>query len=79
MGVDPASSDIRRSLTTANGLILAPEVRIEEFHSLGQAVRPFPVLAHTIPLGSQVSGVLGMNFLRRFPITLDFRQGVIES
>lgn len=29
-------------------------------------VERFPVLAHTIPLGSHVDGLLGMNFLRRF-------------
>lgn len=34
-------------------------MEIEEFNALGQSVASFLVLANTIPLGSQVNGVLG--------------------
>jgi hypothetical protein len=54
-----------------------PEVEIDEFHSLGQRVERFPMLAHTIPLGTQVDGVLGMNFLRQFETVLNFKQATI--
>ena len=63
---------------TANGLLVLPEVKVDEFHSLGQLVERFPVLAHTIPLGSQVDGLLGMNFLRRFDAELNFKQATIR-
>ena len=73
---------------TANGLLVLPEVKVQEatnafglwdeFHSLGQLVERFPVLAHTIPLGSQVDGLLGMNFLRRFDTFLNFKQATIR-
>jgi predicted aspartyl protease len=75
--LDPATSLIRRSLITANGLLVLPEVETDEFHSLGQRVERFPVMAHTIPLGSHVDGVLGMNFLRQFETTLHFKQATI--
>ena len=78
LGLNPASSLTRRHVTSANGLIVAPEVEIDEFYSLGQRIEHFPVLAHTIPLGSQVSGVLGMNFLRRFDTNLNFKQATIR-
>ena len=55
-----------------------PEVLIEKVDALGQRVTQFPVLAHTIPLGSKVGGVLGMNFLREFEINLNFKQAYIE-
>ena len=32
LGLDPASGVVRRSFMTANGLIQAPEVRIDDFH-----------------------------------------------
>lgn len=78
LGLDPASSTVRQPVTTANGLVWMPVVKIEEFHAFGQKTTQFPVLAHTVPLGSQVSGVLGMDFLRRFEIKLDFMKAIIE-
>ena len=78
LNLDPADSTARKPITTANGLVLMPEVFIESADALGQRVTKFPVLAHTIPLGSKVGGVLGMNFLRQFDIKLNFRQASIE-
>jgi predicted aspartyl protease len=77
LGLDPASSTVRQCITTANGLDWMPMVKLEEFHAFGQTVTQFPVLAYTVPLGSQVSGVLGMDFLRQFPIKLDFKQAIV--
>ena len=74
---DPATSLTRRPVMTAHGLLVLPEVEVDEFHSLGRLVQHFPVLAHTIPLGSQVDGLLGMNFLRRFETALNFKQATI--
>ena len=76
--LDPSAAITRRPLMTANGLLVLPEVEVDELYTLGQRVTPFPVLAHTIPLGSQVDGVLGMNFLRRFELELHFKQGAIR-
>ncbi|MGH9854996.1 MAG: aspartyl protease family protein [Blastocatellia bacterium] len=76
--IDPAISPIRRRIVTANGLVQAPEVTVEELHSLGQRVNQLPVLALTIPFGSQIAGVLGMNFLRRFDTDLNFKQATIR-
>lgn len=76
--LDPATSLTRRATMTANGLLVLPEVKVDEFHSLGQIVERFSVLAHTIPLGRQVDGLLGMNFLRRFEMDLNFKQAIIR-
>ena len=78
LGLDPASSLVRQPITTANGLVWMPVVKLEEFHAFGQNVEQFPVLAHTVPLGSQISGVLGMDFLRRFEGKLDFKRAIVE-
>jgi hypothetical protein len=39
----------------------------------------FPILSYTLPFGRYVNGILGMDFLRRFPFKIDTRRGVIES
>jgi predicted aspartyl protease len=78
LGLDPAVSTVRQPITTANGLVWMPKVELEEFQALGQNIEHFPLLAHTIPLGIQVVGVLGMDFLTQFEIKLDFKRAIIE-
>lgn len=78
LGIDPAASKVRRSLMTANGLIQAPEVTVEDFHCLGDHIARFPLVAHSIPLGATVDGVLGMNFLRTYTSSLNFRDAMVE-
>jgi predicted aspartyl protease len=78
LGLDPGASTSQRPIMTANGELLLSEFTIEEFHALGQRLGHFPVLAHTIPLGRQVHGVLGMNFLRQFETCLNFKQATIQ-
>ena len=75
--LEPSVSSIRRSIMTANGSLVLPEVEVGEFHTLGRRIERFPVLAHTIPLGGQVDGLLGMSFLRRFETALNFQQATI--
>ncbi len=76
--LDPALSTTRRSVVTANGLLVLPEVAVDEIHVFGQHVEPSPVLAYTVPFGHQVDGVLGMNVLRRFDMELNFKQAIIQ-
>lgn len=35
-------------------------------------------LVHMLPLGGQVDGVLGMSFLRRFDLDLNFKQALVR-
>jgi predicted aspartyl protease len=77
--LDPAVSRARRPITTANGALVLPEITVEEFHALGQRLEQFPILVHTIPLGGQVDGVLGMSFLRRFDLELNFKQALVSA
>jgi hypothetical protein len=55
-----------------------PRVEIEEFNALGRNVASFGVLTRTIPLGSQVNGVLGRDFLRQFEFKFYVTQAVVE-
>jgi|YelNatPaOPRAMG01_1025707.scaffolds.fasta_scaffold23182_4 predicted aspartyl protease len=59
-------------ILTANGTITLPMVRVPWFHCLGEKVEQWPVLAHTLPLGTRAfaNGLLGMDFLSRFRATI---------
>jgi predicted aspartyl protease len=50
-------------MTSATGVIVAPVVAVAWLHCLGQRVEGFPVVAHTLPTGTFVDGLLGMDFL----------------
>ena len=52
-------------IVAANGIIVAPVVALPWFHCLGQRLSNFPVVAHTLPAGTFVDGLLGMDFLTR--------------
>ena len=62
----------RIELVTASGLELAPRVTVRAVRCLGQTVRHLDVVCHDLPTQSPVKGLLGLNFLRRFHLQLDF-------
>ncbi len=53
----------RVRMVAANGVIVAPVVAVPWLHCLGQRVESFQVAAHTLPPGTFVDGLLGMDFL----------------
>jgi predicted aspartyl protease len=58
-------------IVSAQGVIVAPRVRAPWRQCLGEKVDGFPVGAHTLPSGTTVDGLLGMDFL-------GFRRAVIN-
>jgi hypothetical protein len=45
--------------------------------ALGKSVTSLEVLCHTLPPTSRVDGLLGLNFLRQFNVSLNFKRGYI--
>src|ERR1700722_16169413 len=63
IGTDPGNSRDFCYLTTASGVVREPIVRVASFTALGVTRANFPVAAHTLPAQSNVSGLLGTDFL----------------
>ncbi len=55
-----------------------PKIRIEELSAFGKEKTDFLINAHDLPPTASVDGVLGLDFLRRKVLTIDFKQGQIE-
>ncbi len=70
IGLPPSSSDRRMRVTTASSNEFLPVIEIKVFHCLGQQVEKMNILAHSIPFGSHVNGLLGMDFLSGFPFEI---------
>jgi hypothetical protein len=56
---------------------MVPKVQIEWLQCLGQQLDDMMVVAHTLPIGSLVDGLLGMDFLRAVRAQILIDEGVI--
>lgn len=77
VGYDPASIQQRTPITTGSGVEYCPKLTLESVEALGKRVSRLDALCHTLPPTSRVDGLLGLNFLRRFDVRLNFRRGYI--
>jgi predicted aspartyl protease len=78
IGCDPSASRQRRSVLTANAIVVVPQVSLRRLHCFGKVLENFPVLCHTLPFNTHVDGLLGMDFFRAFEIAIHVRRGYIE-
>jgi aspartyl protease family protein len=63
LGYDLQAAQNKVRLTGVNGISIVPIVQVSWFNCLGQVIKNFPVLVHTIPTGIYADGLLGMDFL----------------
>jgi len=77
IGYDPALVPERLQVTTGSGIEFAPIIKIDKFRALSREQKNFPVLCHTLPPSAGVDGLLGLDFLRKKILLIDFREGKI--
>ncbi|MBW2058460.1 MAG: clan AA aspartic protease [Deltaproteobacteria bacterium] len=77
IGCSPAVPKRTQRIITGSGYEIVPVVSVSKFHCLGRLLQDFEVLAHTLPFGVYVDGLLGMDFLGRFEIEIILRSGSI--
>lgn len=79
LGYDPANPDLdRQRIVTGSGIEYAPRTTVRSASAIGQKVANLDVLCHDLPAESGVDGLLGLNFLRHFKLTIRFARGIIE-
>jgi hypothetical protein len=79
LGYDPANPALgRQRIVTGSGIEYAPRVTVRSATAIGQKVSSLDVLCHDLPAESGVDGLLGLNFLRHFKLTIRFRKGIID-
>ena len=77
LGFDPDQSAHRISMTTGSTVEVVPLVMLTRLSTLGQHRFGFSVIAHALPTGSTVDGLLGLDFIKNHVLTIDFRAGQI--
>jgi clan AA aspartic protease (TIGR02281 family) len=78
IGYDPAVSERRMPIITANGVIEAPLVTVESVELAELRAEEVDVICHDIPEVTGVEGLLGLSVLRCFRTLIDFTTGVLE-
>jgi predicted aspartyl protease len=78
VGCSPAASTDHVRLITGSGYLIVPRVQSLWLQCLGQKVDQMAVVAHTLPFGSFVDGLLGMDFLKPLQARILIAEGVIE-
>ena len=78
LGYNPATSNEYVTITTASGTLEAPLITLKSVNVLGKNVENLKVIVHTLPESSHVDGLLGLDYLRNFKLTLDFKNGVLD-
>jgi predicted aspartyl protease len=77
VGCSPAAAKRRQRIITGSGYEIVPVVSVNKFHCLGILLENIEVLAHTLPFGAYVDGLLGMDFLGKFEVEIKPYSGEI--
>ena len=78
IGYDPAISERRMPIVTANGVIEAPLITVESIQLADLRAEAVDVICHDIPEITGIEGLLGLSFLRHFRTLIDYTTGTLE-
>ena len=78
LGYKPYFCKERTGVITASGTEYAPVITLQSLMCLGMKVEELKVVVHDLPPASYVDGLLGLNFMRKFRVCLDFRKGILS-
>jgi len=60
------------------GAVPVPLVLLDKLEALGQTQTGLTIQAHTLPASLAIDGVLGLDFIRKQRLVVDFRTGQIS-
>lgn len=78
IGYDPAISERRMPIVTANGVIEAPLITVASIQMADLRADAIDVICHDIPEITGIEGLLGLSFLKHFRTSIDFATMVLE-
>jgi clan AA aspartic protease (TIGR02281 family) len=78
IGYDPAVSERRMPIVTANGVIEAPLITVASIQMADLRVEAVDVICHDIPEITGIEGLLGLSFLKNFRTLIDYTTEVLE-
>lgn len=77
-GCDPVRARRKIEITTGSGVEYVPLVTVPKFRAFGVEIKNMEVICHNLPAQSPVEGLLGLNFLKKAGIIIDFSKNMIH-
>jgi predicted aspartyl protease len=65
------------SVVMGGGVVSVPLVTLDKMETLGQTQMGLTIQAHTLPSSLPIDGLLGLDFIRKYRLVVDFRTGRI--
>jgi predicted aspartyl protease len=78
IGCSPAASRDRVRITTADGILIAPRVRLASLTVFGRHIADAAIIAHNLPFAGPIDGLLGMDTLTLVHARIDIGTATIE-
>ena len=78
LGLNPEVSERRVNITTASGVESVPLGSLKSITLFDKKVENIDVVIHDLPPMSYVDGLLGLSFLKKFEVYLNFKKGILE-
>ena len=78
LGYDLTNPKQEVDILASNGIFTAKIITVRKLTAIGETVEDIDVLCHDLPEDSIVEGLLGLNFLQHFNITILFSSETIE-
>lgn len=78
IGYDPAISERRVSVTTANGVIEVPLITVQSIHLGELKVDNVESACLDIPELAGIEGLLGLSFLGKMRTYIDYKRNILE-
>jgi len=78
VGCDPLRSRRRIEIITGSSVEYVPLITVPKFRAFGVEIKDMEVICHNLPSQSPVEGLLGLNFLKKSRVVIDFYKNMIE-
>lgn len=78
VGYEPADAFGKVQMTTGSKTEIVPKIKLKQIVALGKRRQGLEILAHSLPKGASVDGLLGLDFFRRYKLTIDFRKSTVK-
>ncbi len=79
IGRDPSCSRRRIEITMGSGIEYVSLITVPKFRAFGIEIKNMEVICHNLPTPSPVEGLLGLNFLKKAKLIIDFSQNTIYT
>lgn len=79
IGCDYLRPHHKIEITTGSSIEYVPLITIPKFKAFGIEIKNMEAICHNLPTQSPIEGLLGLNFLRKAKIIIDFSESIIET